>query len=217
MFGVTTVCVQRARQVLEQAGYEVLVFHATGSGGQAMEGLIRDGLIAGVLDITTTELADELVGGVMSAGPDRLTAAATLGVPQVVSVGATDMVNFWALDTVPHVFRQRNLHRHNPQVTLMRTSAAECRQIGQRIAQRLVRSTGPLMVILPARGVSDLDRQGEPFDDPIARQALIEEVVAGLPPNQVRVLDLHLNDEAFAHAAAEVLLELIATKGCASK
>src|SRR5690606_34583177 len=130
MFGVTTPCVERARQVLEEAGYEVLVFHATGSGGRAMEGLIADGLIRGVLDLTTTELADHWVGGVLSAGPDRLTAAACYGVPQVVSVGATDMVNFWSLPTVPQPFQNRTLHRHNANVTLMRTSAEECERIG---------------------------------------------------------------------------------------
>src|SRR5690606_21601258 len=122
MFGVTTPCVERAREVLEAEGYEVLVFHATGTGGQAMESLIRDGVIAGVLDITTTELADEQVGGVLSAGPTRLTAAAEHGVPQVVSVGATDMVNFWAFESVPSQFRNRNLYKHNENVTLMRTT-----------------------------------------------------------------------------------------------
>ena len=136
MFGVTTPCVQRAREVLEQAGYEVLVFHATGNGGEAMESLIADGLISGVLDITTTELADELVGGILSAGPDRLTAAARHGVPQVVSVGATDMVNFGPRDTVPEQFKDRLFYQHNPTVTLMRTTPEENSRIGEESAAR---------------------------------------------------------------------------------
>jgi uncharacterized protein (UPF0261 family) len=216
MFGVTTPCVEVAREILEEAGYEVLVFHATGSGGQAMEGLIRDGLIAGVLDITTTELADQLVGGVMSAGPERLSAAAQRGVPQVVSVGATDMVNFWAIDTVPTEFRQRLLHRHNENVTLMRTSVEECRQIGQRIVDQLRGASGPLLVLLPAHGVSAIGRHGQPFDDPRARQALFDAILDGLPADQVRVLDNHINDPSFAQAAARALLDLITsgtTKG----
>src|SRR5690606_30109732 len=135
MFGVTTPCITRAREVLEAAGYEVLVFHATGAGGSAMESLVVDGLIAGVLDITTTELADETVGGVFTAGPDRLNAAARAGVPQVVSVGATDMVNFHARDTVPEQFRNRNLYQHNPTVTLMRTTPEENAIIGRWIGE----------------------------------------------------------------------------------
>ncbi len=173
MFGVTTPCVERARGVLEQAGYEVLVFHATGSGGRAMEGLIRDGLIAGVLDITTTELGDELVGGVMSAGPERLTIAAQCGVPQLVSVGATDMVNFWALSTVPSQFQHRQLYQHNENVTLMRTNVEECRQIGERIVRALQTARGPYQVLLPQQGVSAIDREGQPFNAPVARTGII--------------------------------------------
>jgi uncharacterized protein (UPF0261 family) len=209
MFGVTTPCVEQARQILERAGYEVLVFHATGSGGQAMEGLIRDGLIAGVLDITTTELADELVGGVLSAGPTRLTAAAEMGVPQVVSVGATDMVNFWARATVPAEFRERRLYEHNENVTLMRTTAEECRQIGQWIVQRLVGAKGPWRVMLPELGVSAIDRQGQPFDDPQARAVLLDTIRQGLPASHVRSLPHHINDAEFARAAAEALIELM--------
>ncbi|MEC8781252.1 MAG: Tm-1-like ATP-binding domain-containing protein, partial [Planctomycetota bacterium] len=137
MFGVTTPCVQAARGVLEQAGYEVLIFHATGTGGQAMESLIREGLIAGVLDISTTELADELVGGVLTAGPDRLTAASALGIPQVISVGALDMVNFGAPETVPQEFADRLFYQHNPVVTLMRTSVSECRQLGEEVGRKV--------------------------------------------------------------------------------
>jgi uncharacterized protein (UPF0261 family) len=142
MFGVTTPCVQHARKILEAAGYEVIVFHATGNGGQAMESLIREGLFAGVLDITTTELADELVGGILSAGPTRLTAAAEMGVPQVVSVGALDMVNFGPRESVPEKFADRNLYVHNPTITLMRTTPDECRELGRQIGAADVEQIG---------------------------------------------------------------------------
>lgn len=210
MFGVTTPCVLRAQALLEEAGYEVLVFHATGAGGQAMESLIREGAFAGVLDVTTTELADELVGGVLSAGPTRLTAAAELGIPQVVSVGATDMVNFQGLASVPERFRARNLHRHNEHVTLMRTTSAECAAIGADLGSKLARAAGPATILLPARGVSALDRAGQPFDDPAARRALFDAVRATAGPVPVRELDLHVNDDAFAETCARTLLELLA-------
>jgi uncharacterized protein (UPF0261 family) len=209
MFGVTTPCVEQARAILEQAGYEVLVFHATGSGGRAMESLIDDGLIAGVLDITTTELADELVGGVMSAGPERLLAAGRRGVPQVVSVGATDMVNFWARPTVPSAFAERQLYQHNEQVTLMRTTVDECREIGRRLAERLRDARGPTVVMLPERGVSALDQKGKPFDDPAARVALFESIRDRLPADRVRALDQHINDIEFARTAAQTLIEMM--------
>lgn len=209
MFGVTTPCVERARAVLEEEGYEVLVFHATGAGGQAMERLLRDGLIAGVLDLTTTELADELVGGVLSAGPTRLTAAAELGIPQVVSVGATDMVNFLGPETVPERFRGRMLHRHNANVTLMRTSPQECAAIGRDLGAKLACGRGPATLLLPARGVSALDRAGGPFDDPAARRALFEAVRAAAGDTRVLELDLHINDPEFAEACARELLDLM--------
>lgn len=209
MFGVTTPCVEAARRVLEDAGYEVLVFHATGSGGRAMEALVRDGWVEGVLDITTTELADFQVGGVMSAGPDRLTAAGRRGVPQVVSVGATDMVNFWAPDSVPPHFRNRCLHAHNPHVTLMRTTADECRRIGEELAGKVRVATGPARVLLPQRGVSALDAPGQPFDDPEARQVLLDTIEQGLPAGQVERVDMHLNDPRFGALAARTLLELM--------
>jgi len=209
MFGVTTPCVERARSVLEENGYEVLVFHATGAGGEAMESLIRDGVIAGVLDITTTELADELVGGVLSAGPTRLTAAAETGVPQVVSVGATDMVNFWAMETVPAKFRERKLWKHNENVTLMRTTAEECAAIGADLARKVAASRGPAAVVLPLRGVSDLDHDGRPFDDPAARQALYQSIRENLRGVERIELDQHINDAPFAEAAARKLIELI--------
>lgn len=223
MFGVTTPCVRHAAKILEDAGYEVLVFHATGNGGQAMESLIREGFIAGVLDVTTTELADELVGGTLSAGPDRLTAAADRGVPQVVSVGALDMVNFGPRNTVPDRFHDRKFHRHNDNVTLMRTTAQENRQLGRQIARQVTRSVGPAAILLPRQGVSAIDRIGEPFDDPAARTALFEGVRAewaeaatkretadhAIPPIELIELDCHINDIAFAEAAAYKLLQLI--------
>lgn len=209
MFGVTTPCVERARQVLEAAGCEVLVFHATGSGGQAMESLVADGLIAGVLDITTTELADEIVGGFLSAGPDRLTAAGRAGVPQVVSVGATDMVNFHARDTVPEPFRDRLLYQHNANVTLMRTTAEENARLGADIGRKVATATGPTLVLLPERGVSAIDRTGQPFDDPAARQALFDAIRRTAGATEIVSLDCHINDPQFAETAAARLLTMM--------
>ncbi len=209
MFGVTTPCVERARQRLGEAGYEVLVFHATGTGGQAMESLIADGQIAGVLDITTTELADELVGGVLSAGPDRLTAAARAGVPQVVSVGALDMVNFHAPATIPAAFQGRKFYHHNAAVTLMRTTPAENAQLGQELCRKLALARGPVSILLPRRGVSAIDQPGQPFDDPEARQALFQAVRDHHGDIELVELDRHLNDVEFADAAAEKLIALM--------
>lgn len=209
MFGVTTPCVDRARGVLEEAGYEVVVFHATGNGGQALESLVREGLFAGVLDITTTELADELVGGVLSAGPARLTAAADCGVPQVVSVGATDMVNFQGRNTVPARFKERRLHEHNANVTLMRTTAEECARIGAEIGSKVALSKGPVTVLLPSRGVSAIDGEGQPFEDERARRALFDGVRENAGAAECVELDLHLNDPEFAEAAARRLIELL--------
>jgi uncharacterized protein (UPF0261 family) len=207
MFGVTTPCVTEARKRLEEAGYDVLVFHATGSGGRAMEGLIDDGYFAGVLDVTTTEWCDEVVGGVLTAGPDRLSAAGRKGIPQVVSVGALDMVNFGAMDTVPDRFTARRLYRHNPTVTLMRTNADECREIGERIADQLNRATGPVELLLPLRGVSMIDAEGQPFHDADADRALFESLRSHAGSNvRILELDLHINDPAFAHALADRLL-----------
>jgi len=209
MFGVTTPCVERAREVLEAAGCEVLVFHATGSGGRTLEALAAEGLLSGVLDITTTELADELVGGVLSAGPERLTAAGHAGVPQVVSVGATDMVNFHGRATVPARFEGRRFHHHNANVTLMRTTPEECAAIGADIGAKLAAARGPTAVLLPARGVSAIDRAGQPFDDPAARAALATALRERCGAVEVTELDLHLNDPAFAEAAAQRLLALM--------
>ena len=210
MFGVTTPCVTAARERLEAAGYDVLVFHATGSGGRAMEGLIDDGYFAGVLDVTTTEWADEVVGGVLTAGPARLSAAGRKGVPQVVSVGALDMVNFGGMDSVPAPFRDRNLYQHNPSVTLMRTTPDECREIGRRIAAQLNEATGPTVVLLPLKGVSMIDREGQPFHDPDADAALFGSLRDSLRDGiRVRELDAHINDPEFAHALADELLALM--------
>ena len=209
MFGVTTACVERARETLERAGCEVLVFHATGNGGQAMESLIGEGLIAGVLDVTTTELADEHVGGFLSAGPARLTAAGRAGIPQVVSTGALDMVNFYAPASVPATFKDRTFYQHNANVTLMRTTSGENARIGADIARKLSAARGPVSVLLPARGVSAIDKEGQPFDDPAARRALHDAIRSGLRGVEVAELDLHINDPEFADAAAQKLIELM--------
>jgi uncharacterized protein (UPF0261 family) len=207
MFGVTTPCVTEARKRLEAAGYDVIVFHATGSGGRAMEGLIDDGYFAGVLDVTTTEWCDEVVGGVLTAGPDRLSAAGRKGIPQVVSVGALDMVNFGAVDTIPEKFRDRKLYRHNATVTLMRTTPEESRAIGRRIAEQLNRATGPVVLMLPLRGVSMIDAEGQPFHDPDADRALFDALRARVGENvRVRELDAHINDPEFGRALADELL-----------
>jgi uncharacterized protein (UPF0261 family) len=210
MFGVTTPCVTRARERLEELGYEVLVFHATGTGGQSMEALARGGFLAGVLDITTTELADELVGGVLSAGPDRLETAGELGLPQVVSLGALDMVNFGPRETVPPQFEGRNLYVHNPTVTLMRTTPEECAELGRQIARKLSAATGPTALYVPLKGVSMIATEGGPFYDPEADEALFGALRDGLGSNvEVHELDLDVNDPAFAEAMANRLHELV--------
>lgn len=210
MFGVTTPCVTEARKYLEEHGYEALVFHATGTGGQSMEALVNGGFLAGVLDITTTELADELVGGVLSAGPDRLEAAGKHGLPQVVSPGALDMVNFGPMDTVPEKFRQRNLYKHNPTVTLMRTTAEECAELGRIIARKLNKARGPVAVLIPKRGVSAIDVEGMPFYDEAADRALFENLKAGLDRRiEVHELNMDINDPRFARAMASRLDDFI--------
>jgi uncharacterized protein (UPF0261 family) len=213
MFGVTTPCVTAARERLEELGYEVLVFHATGTGGQSMEALMRGGFITAVLDVTTTELADDLVGGVLSAGPDRLEAAGELGLPQVVSLGALDMVNFGPLDTVPERFRDRRFYEHNPTVTLMRTTPDECAELGRRIARKLNRATGPLTLFVPLRGVSMIAVEGQPFHDAVADEALVAALREELDPSvDLRELDTDINDPTFAAAMAERLHELIGVR-----
>lgn len=211
MFGVTTPCVEAVRKILEASGYECLVFHATGTGGRAMEGLVEDGFLAGVCDVTTTEWADELVGGVLSAGPARLEAAGKKGIPQVVSVGALDMVNFGPRDTVPAKFAGRKFYPHNPTVTLMRTTVEENRRLGEILAEKLNAAKGPVKLFLPLRGLSAIDREGQPFDDPAARAALYAAIERRLDRKKIDLvkLDLHINDPAFAEAMAKGFLELM--------
>jgi uncharacterized protein (UPF0261 family) len=211
MFGVTTPAVTAVRGRLERAGFDVLVFHATGAGGRAMEGLIKDGYVAGVVDVTTTEWCDEVVGGVLSAGPDRLGAAGRAGIPQVVSVGALDMVNLGPIETVPERFRTRRLYKHNDAVTLMRTTADECITIARCIAGQLNRATGPTVVVLPLRGVSAIDAEGKPFYDPDADRALFQTLRENLSP-AVRIVEVdeHINDPAFAETVSTEMLALLA-------
>jgi uncharacterized protein (UPF0261 family) len=212
MFGVTTPCVTTMREQFEDAGYEVLVFHATGSGGQAMEGLINDGFITGVADVTTTEWCDELVGGVLSAGPNRLEAAAKQGVPQVVSCGALDMVNFWGIETVPPQFKDRTLYKHNPNVTLMRTTPEECAELGRIIANKLNQAKGPVALFIPLQGVSAIDKEGQPFHLPHANEALFNSLRQNVrPPVELVELDMHINDPVFAAAMSKRLLEMLKT------
>jgi uncharacterized protein (UPF0261 family) len=210
MFGVTTPCVEAARRIVEQNGYEVLVFHAVGTGGMTMESFIRDGLIRGVLDLTTTELADELVGGILSAGRDRLTAAGLRGVPQVISLGALDMVNFGPPETVPEKFKGRRFYQHNPTVTLMRTMPDENDQLGKEIAQKASAARGPTAVLVPLRGVSAIDREGQPFAWAEADAALFQSLRNWMSPHVALIeLDVHINDPEFSREAVAQLLRMM--------
>jgi uncharacterized protein (UPF0261 family) len=211
MFGVTTPAVETARSRLTGLGYEVLVFHATGAGGRALEALAEARLLAGVLDVTTTELADDLVGGVLSAGPDRLTAAGAAGLPQVIAPGALDMVNFGPRETVPERFADRLLYVHNPTVTLMRTTVKEMAELGARVGRKAAAATGPTEVFWPDRGVSALDADGQAFFDAAAdaacRDALDGELRAA--GRAMQRIDAHINDPAFATAMAGRLHQMI--------
>lgn len=207
MFGNTTPCVERARSLLEAAGRDVVVFHATGTGGRTMEALIESGPVAGVLDVTTTEWADELVGGILGAGPTRLDAAARRGIPAVVAPGCLDMVNFGAPETISPAFAGRHLHRHNAQVTLMRTTPEECRDLGRILAQKVNASVGPVTVLLPLGGISMIAVPGQPFHDPAADDALFSAIRKWLSPGIPLVeLDCAINDPPFAEACVERLL-----------
>jgi len=207
MFGNTTDCVGAARRRVEEAGFEVLVFHATGQGGRAMETLITSGMVAGVLDITTTEWADELVGGILGAGPDRLDAAGMAGVPAVVVPGCLDMVNFGEPRTVPECFSGRRFYHHNAQATLMRTNEAECAELGRILAGKVNRYTGPVSVLLPTRAISLISAPGQPFHDPAADAALFEAIRSHLRPGiPLREYDCAINDPVFARACAGELL-----------
>jgi uncharacterized protein (UPF0261 family) len=213
MFGVTTPCVQAVVKRLD-TDYDCLVFHATGVGGQSMEKLADSGLLAGVIDVSTTEIADEIGGGVLSAGPTRLDVFARRPLPYVGSCGALDMVNFGAWDTVPERFKGRRLYRHNPTVTLMRTTVDECRAIGVFLAEKLNAMTGPVRFLIPEGGVSSIDRPGQPFHDPEADRALFEAIAqrfrAGAERKLIR-LPLHVNDEAFADALVAAWREVAAS------
>ena len=215
MFGVTTPAVETARERLTELGYEVLVFHATGAGGRALEALAEARLLAGVLDLTTTELADDLVGGVLSAGPDRLTAAGAAGLPQVIAPGALDMVNFGPRGTVPERFMDRLLYVHNPTVTLMRTTAEEMAELGARVGRKVAAAAGPTEVFWPDRGVSALDSDGQPFFDATAdaacRDALAEALRAA--GQTLRRMDTHINDPEFALVMADRLHQMIQDRG----
>ena len=210
MFGNTTKCVDRARAALEAKGYEVLVFHATGTGGRTMEGLIADGYITACLDLTTTELADEVCGGVLSAGPDRLMAAAQAGIPTVLVPGCVDMANFWALDTVPEKYRSRKLYEWNPNITLLRTNVEENIVIGKMIARAANESKGPVAILIPLKGVSMLDSPGNAFWDPEADGACFKAIKDNLKPGiPVIEMDANINDPEFADKAVELLLEMM--------
>ncbi|MEE8452675.1 MAG: Tm-1-like ATP-binding domain-containing protein [Thermoguttaceae bacterium] len=210
MFGNTTVCVEAAKTIFEEAGYEVLVFHCTGNGGRTMESLVAAGRVAGVADITTTEWADELVGGVLSAGPERLTAAAKHGVPAIVTPACMDMVNFWAPETVPEKFKGRTFYPHNPNITLMRTTPEECEQLGRIMAERLNGSTGPVTVLFPLRGLSMIDAEGESFWWPEADQALLQALKSQLRSDiPLMEMDCNVNDPEFSKHCAETLLGMM--------
>lgn len=213
MFGNSTKCVEHAKGILEKAGYEVLVFHSTGTGGRTMESLIESGLVAGVLDVTTTEWADELVGGILGAGPTRLDAAAKAGIPTIVAPGCLDMVNFGEPQTVPEKFKGRTFYQHNPQVTLMRTTPDECKQLGRIIGEKVNAYQGPVTVFIPKKAISVISAPGQSFHDAAADAALFDSLKSALKPGVPLVeMDNEINDPVFAEACANKLLELLARK-----
>ena len=208
MFGNTTECVNHAKSILEAEGYEVLVFHATGTGGRTMESLVETGMVSGVLDITTTEMADELAGGILSAGPNRLMAAALNGIPTIVTPGCLDMVNFGAMDSIPKKYAGRTFYEHNPQVTLMRTTPSESAELGRRLAEKANLSTGPVTLLFPRRAISIISAKGQPFHDPAADAALLESIHDNLREGiKLIEMDCAINDPEFAEACAQQLLE----------
>jgi uncharacterized protein (UPF0261 family) len=210
MFGNTTPCVDHARGILEKEGYEVLVFHATGTGGKTMEGLIDDGYIAASMDITTTELADHVCGGVLSAGPDRCMAASKAGIPAVLVPGCVDMANFGGVSTVPEKYSGRNLYEWNPNVTLMRTNVEENIRMGEMIAAAANAATAKVTVLLPLKGVSMLDSPGNRFWDPEADRACYEAIKKNLKPEiSVIEMDNNINDPAFSEKVAMTLLGML--------
>ena len=211
MFGVTTPCINYAREYLEKEGFEVIIFHATGTGGRTMENLIESGFFDGVLDLTTTEWCDELVGGVLNAGPHRLEAAGRCNIPQVVSTGALDMVNFAAIESVPKEFQDRNLYKHNPTVTLMRTTIEENRQLGLILSEKLNMAKSPTVLMLPLRGVSMIDVEGQPFYGVEEDQMLFSTLREHIDRDVVELIEIDsdINDQKFAIAAAKKLIELM--------
>ena len=214
MFGNTTACVNEARRLVEVAGFEVLVFHATGTGGRSLEALIASGMVAGVLDITTTEWADELVGGILGAGPERLDAAGKAGVPAIIVPGCLDMVNFGEPQTVPARFAGRRFYHHNPQVTLMRTNAEECAELGRIIAKKVNLYRAPVSVLLPLGGISVISAPGQPFHDPEADAALFESIRQTIRPGIAVIESPHaINDPEFARLCAATLLEHCTAQG----
>ena len=211
MFGVTTPCVNAITDRLGSQ-YDCLVFHATGTGGRSMERLLEQGFISGLVDMTTTEIADLLFGGVLAADPDRLDVVARTGAPWVGSVGALDMVNFWAPETIPERYRDRKFYRHNPNVTLMRTTPSENAEMGRWIANKLNRCGGPVRLLLPEKGVSGLDIEGGEFWDPQADAALFDAIRDSVDDqNRLALLPCHINDPEFADAAAEIFQTLMGT------
>lgn len=213
MFGNTTPCVDKCRVLLQDQGYEVFAFHATGVGGRTMEALIREGCFDAVLDITTTELADELCGGILSAGPARLTAAAEMGIPQVVVPGCLDMVNFAQLDTVPERYRSRELYSWAPDVTLMRTNKDENLVLGERLAQKLNHPAAAAVILLPLKGISQLDAAGGAFYQPEIDQVLFDAIKKHARQGvTVMEVDAHINDDKFAEAAVRALFDLMRKK-----
>lgn len=214
MFGVTTPCVTKAREYLESKGYEVIVFHATGTGGQAMENLIDGGFIDGVLDITTTELCDELVGGVLSAGPNRLEASVKRGIPQIVSTGALDMVNFGPYETVPEKFKDRKFYKHNPTVTLMRTTKEECRELGKLICEKLNKTNSKTAIVLPLKGISMIDVEGQPFYGQEEDQVLFDTIKNNIDNKNIEIIEVQqdINDERIAILMAKKLIKLMENK-----
>jgi len=211
MFGNTTTAVDHAKGILEAKGYEVLVFHATGSGGRTMEGLIADGFITGSLDMTTTELADEICGGILSAGPERCMAASRAGIPAVLVPGCVDMANFGGIETVPERYQNRNLYKWNPNVTLLRTNVEENRWMGEKIAAAANAATAPVAVLLPLKGVSMLDSEGHEFWDPAADAACYDAIRSGLKPGVPLIeVDANINDPEFSGKVAETLAEMLA-------
>lgn len=212
MFGNTTACVTEAKRILEEAGYEVLVFAATGTGGRSMESLIESGMVAGVLDLTTTEWADELVGGVLNAGPERMDAVAKADVPCVVAPGCLDMVNFGERPSVPEKFDGRKFYIHNPQVTLMRTTPEECAQLGRILSEKVNAFTAPAAVLIPKKAISVISAEGQAFYDPTADRALFS-VIRDHAKVEIVELDEEINSPVFARACAEKLLSLMEIRG----